>query len=430
MNVSLFSKYVDRFFPKLSNLIEKINGKRNNKLKYYHKDTSILRKVYAPDNKWETGAVNTTHVAADFVALNSELPIKDRATLAVAHGKLPKIGMKKVLQESDINTLNVMQAQGGNAEQIAQKLAQDPVACNVGIDELNEFAFLSGLSNGYVGVPDEETPGNLLRLNFNYLPSHKYGIASADGITIDDIRNVFTAANGNGDTIIKLWMAKSKFDELKKTRSGKEIVANYNGQVFTDSTNLAIPTATKFKEAFSDEFSADIEVVDRTVMMQKDGVTKPVKPFNENNIIFVCSEQLGAFVYGRLAEQTNPVAGVKYTTIEGYKLISKYSFTDPLQEVSAGQSFSAPIIEVADQVYMLDCTDVQSVDTTAEEADANDAYITVWGNKYTKATFILALKNYARIATNATDETVIKTVNSLDSESEAKLKNSLESAIV
>lgn len=428
MNISLFSKYVDRFFPKLQTLIEKINGKRDKQLKYYHKDTSILRKVYSPDNKWETGAVNTTYVAADFVAVNSELPIKDRATVALAHGKLPKIGLKKIMQESDINMLNVMEAQGGNAQQIAQKLANDAVACNVGIDELNEYAFLSGLSNGYVAIPDENT-ADLLRLRYNYLDENKFGIANADGVTLDDFKNVFAKADTDGNVIIKIWIAKSKFDELKKTRGAKELVANYNGQVFTDATNLAVPTASKFKEAFADEFNGvEIEVVDRSVIMEQNGKRTSVKPFNHNNIVFVCSEQVGALVYGRLAEQTNPVQGVKYNTIDGYKLISEYSLVEPLREITSGQAFAAPIIEVADQLYMIDCTDVQVV-ATAEADDTNDQYITIWGVKYKKPEFINAMKALGvSIKANATDETVIKAVNNLDVASENKLKELVETA--
>ena len=68
MNSSLFLKYVLSFFPKLKTLIEKINGKRKNELTYLHKDTTILRRVYSTDNKWEADTVDTSYVAADYVA--------------------------------------------------------------------------------------------------------------------------------------------------------------------------------------------------------------------------------------------------------------------------------------------------------------------------------------------------------------------------
>lgn len=68
MQSSLFLKYVLSFFPKLKALIEKINGKRKNEMTYLHKDTSILRRVFTTDNKWETDTVDTSFVAADYVA--------------------------------------------------------------------------------------------------------------------------------------------------------------------------------------------------------------------------------------------------------------------------------------------------------------------------------------------------------------------------
>ena len=127
MKESLFLKWVASFFPLLTTLIEKINGKRNGTLTYLHKDTTILKKVFSPDNKWESTSVNTTYVSADFVAMDSELPIKSRDSIASANGKLPKSAISKKLKESDITQLNIMEKQGGNAARIRKKLADDPV---------------------------------------------------------------------------------------------------------------------------------------------------------------------------------------------------------------------------------------------------------------------------------------------------------------
>ena len=161
MNQSLFIQYVLSFFPVLKTLIEKINGKRGNQLTYLHKDTSILRRVYSPDNKWEADTLNLTYVAADYVSLDSPLPLKARDTISQNGGKLPKVGIKRFLKESELNALNIMEAQGGQEAEIRRRLVQDPVFCSTGIDEQNEYAFLSGLSNGYVAVKDEDQPGEL-----------------------------------------------------------------------------------------------------------------------------------------------------------------------------------------------------------------------------------------------------------------------------
>ena len=129
MNQSFFAEYVQRIFPKLSKIIETINGKRDgqSKLTYLHK--TMLRREYSADQKWESASVNTTMVAADMVAMDSPLPIKKRDSIATSNGVLPKVGMKKILRETQINSLNIMKANNASFESIAKKLIDDALAC-------------------------------------------------------------------------------------------------------------------------------------------------------------------------------------------------------------------------------------------------------------------------------------------------------------
>lgn len=355
MNESLFAKYVLRFFPKLQRLIEKVNGKRK-QLTYLHKgENAMLRQEFSVDNKWESTTVNSTYMAADFVALDSPLPIKSRGTVATANGKLPKIGMSKVLKESDITNLNVMIAQGATPAEIAKKLSNDAVACSVGLDERNEYNFLYALSNGVVGIKDEDNPDRLLRLNFNYLDENTINATTAGEISLSDIKTLIAKADADGNAIIQLCIAKSAFDKLRQTREAKELVASYKGQTFTDATTLPVPTATVFQEAFADDNNGiTFKVIDRSVVLEVNGKKKPVKPFNPARVIGICNEVVGTLVYGKLAEATNPVKWVNYSTVDTYKLISSYSLVNPLREVTSGQAICAPIIEDVDQIYILD----------------------------------------------------------------------------
>lgn len=431
MEQSLFYKYVAKFFPKLQRLIETVNGKRNKNLTYLHNGAdSMLRMEYSPDNKWESTSVNTTYVAADFVSVDSELPIKSRDSIASANGKLPKIGMSKVLKESDINNINVMEAQGGNAQKIAAKLADDAVACSVGLDERNEYNFLFALSNGYVAIKDEDNPNALLRLNFNYLASHTFGATEKDKISIEDIKRVISKADADGNSIIQICIAKSAYDKLRQTQEAKELVANYKGQTFTKDTVLPTPTATIFNEAFADDNNGiTFKVIDRSVIFEKDGKKKSLKPWNANRLIFICNEIVGTLVYGRLAEQTNPVKNVDYQQVDTYKLISKYSLVNPLREVTSGQAFVCPIIEDVDQIYIYDFSEAQEVDTSAEGSDSGDKKVTVWGQAYTKTDFVNALNKVAgiKLPTNTADDKIIAAVNKLSDAKEAELKAAVES---
>lgn len=429
MKESLFVQYISKIFPKLGTLIEKVNGKRKN-LTYLHKE--MLRREYSADHKWTSAAVNTTYVAADMVALDSPLPIKKRDSLGKANGELPKIGLKYKLSESQINEVNIMIAQGAKFEQIAKKLINDSVKCSVGIDEKLEAAFLEGLSEGAVGIADENNVGVAYRADFGYLPDNCFGVSVEGHIAKEDVENVISRADAKGVTLNYLFIADSTYKALKQETWAKELVANYNGVSYSNPTNLPVPTASKFNEAFADEFGGiEINVVNRSVQGEKNGKSYSYKPWNADKLIFLPTKEVGALVWATLAEVTNPVSGVVYEVVDEFKLISKYSKNDPLEEFTSGQALVLPVIEGVDQIFSLDIKDSQAVDTTAEGSDTGDVTVTVWGETYTKSGFVAALAALGvKVSATATDATIIKKVNALSNEEEEKLKELAESALV
>lgn len=427
---SQFVEYIRKIFPRLQNVVDTVNGKRNgdNKRTYLHK--SMLRKVYSADQKWSNAAVNTTYVAADMVSMNSPLPIKSRDAIAHANGSLPKIGMKKIMFESDINTVNIMKAQGAEWTNIANKLTSDPIACSVGIDEQNEANFLTGLSNGIVAVEDENNTGTALRINFGYLPENCFGVETQNELTLDDIKRVLAYADNNGDTIITICIALSTYNKLRQTQGAKELVANYRGQTFDSNTKLPVPTASLFDEAFADDNNGVAFLkIDRSIISEKNGKRKPYKPWNQNKLIFLTTEEVGALVWGTLAEKTNPVEGVVYSTVDEYKLISRYRTTEPFTETTSGQALVLSVIENVDQIYSLDISEAQAVDTSAETSDSTDVKITIWGNTYKKPEFVKEFNKIAgkNLASTIADDKLIAAVNKLNDFDEAKLKSAVES---
>lgn len=427
---SQYVEYIRKIFPRLQNVVDTVNGKRNgdNKRTYLHK--SMLRKVYSADQKWSNAAVNTTYVAADMVSMNSPLPIKSRDAIAHANGSLPKIGMKKIMFESDINTVNIMKAQGAEWTNIANKLTSDPIACSVGIDEQNEANFLTGLSNGIVAVEDENNTGTALRINFGYLPENCFGVETQNELTLDDIKRVLAYADNNGDTIITICIALSTYNKLRQTQGAKELVANYRGQTFDSNTKLPVPTASLFDEAFADDNNGVAFLkIDRSIISEKNGKRKPYKPWNQNKLIFLTTEEVGALVWGTLAEKTNPVEGVVYSTVDEYKLISRYRTTEPFTETTSGQALVLSVIENVDQIYSLDISEAQVVDTSAETSDSTDVKITIWRNTYKKPEFVKEFNKITgkNLASTIADDKLIAAVNRLNDFDEAKLKSAVES---
>ena len=435
MQESLFIQFVMALWPKLSLYV---NTKVNNgqPMTYLHK--TMLNPVYSADQKWEGTSANTVYVAADMVAMDSPLPIKKRDRLSTSNGKLPKVGMEKKKGETDINTLNIMNAQyqslvaaGNNVaaasqrQRIIQRFADDAVYCSVGIDEKNEANFLTALADGVMAVPDDENTGTALRVSFGYdkFPQNHFGVEVLGHIGREDIERVIDKANQDGVTLTTIAISLSTYREMKKERWARELVADSKDVTYNDNTKLPIPNATAFDEAFATEFGGiQFLKIDRTVYFEKNGVRTPVKPFNANKLVFLSSTQVGSLVWGTLAEVTNPVAGVKYQNIDQYKLISEFSTTKPLIEHTTGEALVIPVIENVDQIYTIDKSNAYEVDETAEAADTGDIYITIANKKYSKPAVITQLKAMkVSIAVNATDATVMKAVNSLSDADEAIL---------
>ena len=422
---SLFSNYIERFFPKLQRLIETVNGKRQT-LTYLYKDH--LREEYSPDNKWESTTADTTYVAADFVSMDSPLPIKQRDSIMTANGKLPKQGISRVLRESDITALQIMEVQGGNQQLIARKLANDPVACATGLDERNEYNFLYGLSNGYVGIKDVDN--GLMRVDYNYFDKNTYGSSEKGTPKGEDILDIIEKAAENGSAIQYVWLAKTTYDNLRRSDWGRQLAANYEGRVITSETQvLPVPTPDRFDAAFADETGGiQFIKVNRSVFTEVDGKRTAVKPWNENRVVFTVTDVVGTLVYGRLAEQSNPVEDVIYQLIDNYKLIARFRETNPLRETTTGQAIAAPIIEGVDQIYVYDYSQGQEIDSSAEAADTTDVYVTVWGDKYQKAGFVNALNSLAgtKLKTDASDQAIIRAVNKLSDAEQTQLKANTE----
>lgn len=441
MNESLFIEFVRRIWPKLSLYVkEKIND-TNKTLTYLHK--TMLTKVYSPDQKWEGTSANTTYIAADMVAMDSPLSPKKRDSIARSNGELPKIGIKKNLKESQINAINIMRAHLSNAStdaakksvlnRIITRMLDDGTACSIGIDERNEANFLTGLSDGIIIVEgdDDKNTGIGLRVDYGYLPEHSFGVVTTGAVTGDDIERVISKANDDGNSISVIMLALSTYNKMRQSQWAKELAANYQGQTFNNDTKLPVPTSTLFDEAFSDQYNGiSFLKIDRSVTYEKNGRRVSYKPWNANKLIFLPSaDNVGSFVWGTLAEATNPVNGVEYTTVDEYKLISRYSKTDPLREFTSGQAICLPVIENVDQIYSLDILEAQTVDTTKEGEDPSDANITIWGVTYKKLEFVTEYNKIAgsNLTSTVSDDKLIAAVNRLSDADEEALKKAVES---
>lgn len=357
MNASLFLEYIDKYFRLVvGKITEKYNDKSTEQ-PMLHK--TMLTEDYSADLSWGATEINRSIVAADVVSLDSPLPLKSRSKLANAVGKIPKLGMKLRKGEKLISDINVMIARGADEATIAAKIFDDTSAVIKSVDVREEIMFLQSLSTGTCLVDGDENTGTGIRVSFGYRDENIFkcrgGVWGADGMTPqDDVQQLFDKAQEDGNSIQHVYLSKKYFDLFRHSEQGKLLVASYNKMVITDKALLPVPGQGAFLEALGDEYGATFHVVDSVFKVERpDGTKVSVKPWAEANVVGVPAENVGRLVYGTLAEETNPVAGVNYQKSGSHILVSKYSKTDPLVEFTAAQALCIPVIDGADGIYVL-----------------------------------------------------------------------------
>lgn len=361
MNRSFYFQFVQQYFPLLvTSIIERLNEKRTNKLPYLFRE--LLTPTFSADGRWASVLAEYSRVAADVVALNSELPLKTRDSISKASGDIPKLGMKLYLTEKQMKDIDSMIAQGLPVNQILNKIFNDLPRCIEGIWERLEDMFLSGLSTGI--ALSTRNNGTGVRLNYGYEEANQFGVAVdwADNVNatpLDDLQKLFDKALDDQNTITDLWMDDAALRGLYRNKQVREQYAFDNGTTVTANSTVPVLDFAKTGAVLQTKFGVTLHRVARKIKTELNGKRQSHAPWKAGMVVATCNEILGSLVWTNTAEATRPVAGVEYQVADEYILVSKYSKNDPLQEFTSSQAMVVPVIDNVDMIYTLDTKEVQ-----------------------------------------------------------------------
>jgi len=354
MQQSLYFQYTEKYFPLLVlSIVEKLNEKRQQSLPYLYKD--MLTPQYSSDGMWASVLAQYTRVAADVVALDAELPLKSLDTIEVAHGEIPKLGMKLYLTEKQMKDIENMIAKQMPIQQIIGKIFVNLRRCIEGIFERLEDMFLSELSTG-VGLSSRNA-GTGVRVTVGYLDANQFVAKAktwadnADALAVDDIEQIFDKALEDQNTITDVFTDDFALRALYKNTQFKQLFAFNQNFVGSNIPNLDFD---QLSAVFLRKWGVTLHRVNRSIKTEVNGIKKNHKPWAEGRLVFTCDAVVGDLVYTNTAEQSHPVAGVTYSTVEGYILCSQYSKNDPLREFTSSQAMAVPVVHNVDQIYTLD----------------------------------------------------------------------------
>lgn len=356
---SLFAEYIDKAFPQVvAKVTEKIND-RNNESKLIFKEA--LDEELSVDMRWDSNDFNDKIFVAEVVAMDSSLPLRKRGVVSRATGTIAKQGVKYSFNEKQISDLTILKARGEQASTIAAKVLNDVPRVIKSIEYANEVTFEQGLSTGQASLPySDGDDKKVVRVSYAY-PSANITKASKvwtanDATPITDLREkIFDKADADDNEVKVLWISKTYLNLIRKSAEGKELAANYAGQVIVNVANLPLPTTSRLIAALKDEFSLDdVVVVDSHFKSQdKDGKEKGITGWATGNVVGTSAKKVGRLVYSRLVEEDYPTEGVSYQKSGKYILVSKWATTDPKREFTGGQAICVPVIDNPSSVYVL-----------------------------------------------------------------------------
>lgn len=372
----MYYEIIERYLPSLIiSVVEKLNEKHTNALSYLFKER--LTPVFSNDGRWSSIIGAYTRVAADVVALDSELPVKSRDSLETAQGDIPKIGIKKWLGEKEIKKIDGMIRDGRPIAQIVSAIFRDLPNCIEGVWERLEDIFLSELSTG-VGL-STRSGGTGVRIDVGYLTANKFGasvawstVATAKPIT--DIQRVIDKSVADQNVITDIWMDDVALNNFYKSQEAREQYAfgmNFVGD------KIPVLGFEQAKETISKKWAGvTLHRVARQIKTELNGKKQNHTPWQQGMVVFTCNESLGDLVWTDCVEASRPVAGVAYTTvgnstatvingqntagIDEYILTSQYRKNEPFQEFTTAQAMVVPIVNNVDQIYTLDSTQTQA----------------------------------------------------------------------
>jgi len=413
-----FKDLVDKFFQTVAQrFFEKVTGEAEEPNYMF---PQMLTPEFSVDMSFASISGEYTRVTADVVAFDSPLPLKKRSSLKKAGGEIPKIGLKFLLNEKQMNTLRILRSLPGRTTELARKVFADVENCIYGIQETLEYAFLVGLSSGVTIVPDETNTGHGVRIDYNIPDGNKFGAtvkwSEADATPVDDIVRVTQRASDKGYRHSYIWMDKATAQCLRNNAQVKQQFGFQQNFVGANIPNL---TESQLIQLFDTEWGLTLGIIDRSFIFEKNGVRTAKKAWTENMVVFTITNNVGTLVYSTLAEEEFPVDGVSYAKPNPYILIAKSGATDPVSEKTTGQALAFPVLQDVDSLFYLNAE--EAADDSQTEGDANFDYTTVAGDAgvYTRQSVVDAI-NLANADLKAkiknADSTLQKKINKLSDE--------------
>ncbi|SHJ05785.1 Phage major capsid protein E [Cruoricaptor ignavus] len=301
-------------------------------------------------------------VAASIVARDAETPLRSRAALAKLTGEIPAIKQMLTLNENQYRNYRALQSMQGVSDtqrrDQALKLVWDDVKKSVdSIHNRLDLLCLQAVSTGMIDINIDNNPDGIVVPKINLLmpdankQDAKKAWTAADADPIADIQSLVNAAGDNGYTFGKILMDASKFASFVTNGNVLKTLNAFSGYDRTNGANVPA-TLNRVNQFFTENQMPTIEIIQRRVAIEKDGIPTAVNPFEAKNIVFIPDGKLGTIKNALAVEEMNPVKNIEYAT-QGRILVSKWSQNEPWREYTKAECNAFPSLDAINNIFIL-----------------------------------------------------------------------------
>lgn len=300
-------------------------------------------------------------VIADVISFDASAPQKTRETIGKISGDIPKIAVKRGMNESDYYEYQqlVRDAQG-DADQI----------------EILNLAFkdLDFVYNAIRGRMEWWSMQLMSRGGFHLSAKNNNGVVTAEFVGcgmpaenkrksiadwsdvtkangLQDIEDTVIAASENGVTIRYVVMHTADFSLLKKQKTTFETLKSW-----VNTTSKMLVTKKLINEYLAEqEIPVQIVTVNPSVRIEDAAHRRrTVNPWERKRICFLEDLKVGDIQHGPIAaESSAALQKIALMIKQGFVLITKWSELEPFKEWTKAEANATPVVNDPEALFIL-----------------------------------------------------------------------------
>ena len=291
-------------------------------------------------------------IMADIVAIGSKAPRKGREFVENIKGEIPKVEIARDLNEKDLLTIqqlryavNANPTNAGIKNQLVDKIYEDPLFCIDGINARMEWMAKQLVSTGKYKTTATNNDG-VVNVSVDFKVKTQNALkkwADADANPIEEIEKYQEEAKGKGYSYATITMSRATLNQVLKNKNTRAFVL---GIPINATTILPDVRLDQLNAELAERGLPIIKVWESFISFEgKDGEVIVANGWEEGNILFSTSAQLGTTQYTTTTEFTMDFADVMSKSIkDSFILVNTFGHQDPISVSTKATAFATPVL--------------------------------------------------------------------------------------